>query len=125
MEPAHADPSCGLAEALGAEHIGAEEAGRLEHGEAVVRLGGEVHDDVDTVLLQVAGDLVGVADVGLDERHPIEAVDVLPHPGVGQHVESDDVIVRVLVTPVADEVRADEPGRTGDEDRAHENQRGR
>ena len=37
-------------------------------------------------------------------------------PGVREQVERDDVVVGVLLSPVADEVRADEPGGAGDED---------
>ena len=36
--------------------------------------------------------------------------------GVGEQVERDDVVVRMALEPVADEVRADEAGRAGDEE---------
>ena len=85
----------------------------IEHGEAVVRLGGEVDDDVDLVLGERARREVEVGDVALDERHVVGHV--LAHARVREQVVGDDVILRVALAPVADEVRADEPGGAGDE----------
>ena len=61
----------GLEQRLRAEHVGAEEASRVEHREAVVRLGGEVHDHVDRLALEHRGDEIEVADVALDERDAV------------------------------------------------------
>ena len=59
---------------------------------------------------------VAVADVSLHEDDPVlDGREALPVSGVGQQVVGDDVVVRVLLEPVVDEVRADEAGRAGDE----------
>ena len=79
-----------------------------------MRLGGEVDDDVDLLLRQHALDELEVADVALDEAH-VEPIEVAPVAGVGEQVERHDVVVGVLLEPVADEVRADEAGGAGDE----------
>ena len=49
----------------------------------------------------------------------LDVVEVGAVAGVGEQVERDDVVVRMALEPVADEVRADEPGAAGDE-QAHE-----
>jgi hypothetical protein len=71
------------------------------------------------VLLEHLLDGVGVADVGLHERHAVDAVDVLAHAGVREGVQGDDVIAAMSFDPVSDEVGADESGCAGDQDRAH------
>ncbi len=105
-----------LGQGLGAEHVGPEEPGRVEDGQAVVRLGGEVDDHVDLVLGQGLGHRLEVADVALDEVHPaLQVVEVGQVPGVGEHVEGHHGVLGVVVDPVPDEVRADEAGAAGDE----------
>ena len=117
VEAADADPLRRLEQGLGAEDVGAEEAAGVDDREAVVRLGREVHDDVDALLAQQTLGQVEVADVALDERErALDVGEALPVPGVGEQIEDDDVVVRVLHRPVAGEVRADEPGAAGDED---------
>ena len=62
---------------------------------------------------------VEVADVALDEDDPVLDVgQVGPVAGVGEHVVGDDMVVGVLLDPVADEVRPDEAGTPGHE-KAH------
>ncbi len=56
-----------------------------------------------------------IADVALDETHR-EAFEVAPVAGVGEQVEREQVVFRVALGPVADEVRADEPGRARHEE---------
>ena len=80
-----------------------------------MRLGREVDDDVDALLREHALDELEVADVALDEPH-VEPVEVAPVAGVGEQVERDDVVVGMALEPAADEVRADEAGRAGDEE---------
>ena len=54
-----------------------------------------------------------------DEDDPVVDVgEALAVARVGEQVVGDDVVVRVPLEPVADEVRADESGRAGDEDAA-------
>jgi hypothetical protein len=110
------DPPARLQQPLGAEHVGGEEPLRVEHREAVVRLGGEVHHDVDAVLPQQRLDGRQVTDVAVDEGDPLaHAVQVGGVAGVRQRVQRDDAVGRVPAGPVVDEVRADEAGRAGDE----------
>ena len=81
-----------------------------------MRLGREVHDDVDLLLAQRPLGELAVADVPLDEDDPVlDGREALPVARVGQQVVGDDVVVRIALEPVVDEVRADEPGRAGDE----------
>ncbi len=58
--------------------------------------------------------VVEVADVADREPHA-EPVEVARVAGVGQLVQRHHVIVRMAFEPPMDEVRADEPGRAGDE----------
>src|SRR5206468_10742269 len=59
---------------------------------------------------------VAIADVPMDEDDPVlDACQVGAVAGVRQEVVDDDVIVRIPLAPVVDEVGADEPGSTGDE----------
>ena len=68
----------------------------------------------------VAQRLLGELDVGdvalRRTRSGPRRREALAVARVGEQVVGDDVVVRVTLEPVADEVRADEPGRAGDED---------
>ena len=94
-----------------------EEQARIDDREAVVRLGGEVDDDVDRVLAEA------FSTSSMSAMSPCTNVIALLVPrevravsGVRQEVERDDRVVRMPLEPVVDEVGADEPGRAGDED---------
>ena len=101
---------------LGPDHVRAEEAARVDDGEAVVRLGGEVDDDLGALVLEEPAPEVGVGDVALDERDPLlDVLEVRAVARVGEEVERDHLVLRVPVEPVVDEVRADETGRAGHE----------
>ena len=71
------------------------------------------------VLPHHLSDGVGVTDVCMDERRA-EPVEVLAHTGVGERVEGDDMVVGVVLPPVAHEVGTDESGGAGDEDCGHD-----
>jgi hypothetical protein len=108
--------ACRFEERLGPHRVGPEEERRVEYRIAVVGLGGEVHDRVDVLGLEDLLDLPLLADVALDER------DAVPHVGevglvarIRQQIEGDDVVVRPLRCPVADEVRSDEARCSCDE----------
>ena len=117
VKPVDAGRARGFEQGLGAEDVGAEEATRIDDGEAVVRLGSEVDDRVELLLAQHALGELAVADVSFDEDDPVvHVLEACSVARVGEQVEDDDVIVRVPLEPVADEVRADEPGAAGDED---------
>ena len=116
VEPRYARrPSC-LEQRLRPEHVRPEEPRRVDDREAVVRLGREVDDGVDPLLAKRLLGELAVADVSLHEDDPVlDRREALPVAGVGQQVVGDDVVVRMLLEPVVDEVRADEAGRAGDE----------
>ena len=88
-------------------------SGRVLHRQRIVRLGREVDDHVELVLGQRLLGELEVGDVALHEGNALR--DVLAHARVREQVVGDDVVVRPLLEPVADEVRADEAGRAGDE----------
>ena len=116
MEPGHAVTSGSLGEGLGAEHVGPEESGRVEDGQAVVRLGGEVDHHVDLVLGQRLGHDLEITDVPLDEHDPILDISQIgPVPRIGEHVVGHHHVVGVVLHPVTHEVRADEAGPPGHE----------
>ena len=106
-----------------AHHIGLEEGFRLDDRAAVVGLGGKVDDRVHGLTAKGRQGHVVVAYVAVHEG---VAVAVLFHVvqarrvgGVGEQVVVHDTVVRVVGEPVADEIRADETGTAGDEDRGH------
>src|SRR5581483_5492199 len=68
VEALHTDAARRLEERLRAEDVRPEEADRFDDGEAVVRLGGEVHDDVDRLGLEQALAELEVRNVAFDER---------------------------------------------------------
>ena len=104
-------------EGLGPDHVGAEEESRVERGPAVVGLRREVHHDIDPLLMQGRHHGVEVGDVGMDEvDRTLKLGQVGAVPGVGEGVVDDHVITRVLVDPVVDEVRPDEPRPSGDKE---------
>ena len=89
-----------LEHGLGPEHVGPEEPARVEHGQAVVGLGGEVHDRVDLVLAEGLEGELAVADVAVDEGDPVLDVGQAgPVPGVGEGVVGDHGVVGVLLAP--------------------------
>ena len=117
MEPRDTVASGRLRQGLGAHHVGLEEPRGIEDRQAVVGLGGEIHDHVDVVLGQCGRHHLEIPDVTPDERDAVlDIVEVRPVPGVGQHVEGDHGVVGVALDPVADEVGADEPGAAGHEE---------
>ena len=117
MEALHADPPGRLQQRLGAQGVGAEEATGVDDGVAVVRLGREVHDDVDGVVVQRALGQLLVADVALHEGElALDGGQVVAVAGVGEQVVDDHLVARVVGQPVVHEVRADEPGAAGDEE---------
>ena len=105
-----------LEQRLRAEDVRAEEARRVDHREAVVRLGGEVDDDVDLLLREQPLGSSRSPMSPSTSRSASTSARVRAVAGVRQEVEDDDVVVRMPLEPVADEVRADEAGSAGDEE---------
>ena len=119
MEAGHAGLAGSFQHGLGADHVGAEEQPRVEHGQAVVGFGGEVDDGVDPLLPDGLLGLSAVADITLDEDDPVLDVGQIGSvAGIGEHVVGNNVVVGVLFDPVADEVRPDESG-TSRHEKAH------
>ena len=105
-----------LEKELRAENVRTSEQARVEHREAVVRLRGEVDDGVDGLVGERLRREVEVGDVALHEHDPVLDIrEARAVAGVGEEVVDDDVVVRVALEPVVDEVRADEAGSAGDE----------
>lgn len=116
--------AAGLEHVEEADEVALEVGTRILDGVAHARLGGEVHHDVEAVLGEQALDEGGVAQVAAHEGEAAVGV------GLGQHaqarvldagvivavevVETDDHTVRLL-EQLLDEERADEAGRSGDE----------
>ncbi len=114
---AQAPPARRLEQDDRSHHVRPEEAGRIDDGVAVVRLGGEVHDRVDLLGVEHLVEAGRVGDVALGEDDPVaEVAQVREVARVGERVVGDDVVVGALGRPVAHEVRADEPGGAGDEE---------
>ena len=119
VEPCDADLAGRLQQRLGPEHVGAEEQSRVENGQTVVGLGREMDDGVDLLVTQRLLGQGAVTDVTLDEDDGIFDVgQIRSVAGVGEHVIGDDVVLRMLFDPVADEVRPDETGSSRHE-KAH------
>jgi hypothetical protein len=80
-----------LEHGLGPEDVGPEEQARIEDGQAVVGLGGEVDDRVDPISgPQVFSGAVPVADVPWTKDDPVLDVgQVGPVAGVGEGVVGD------------------------------------
>ena len=117
VEPLHLDRARRLEQRLRTERVRAEEAARVDDGEAVVRLGREVHDHLDALVLAECSRRARVADVTLDEHDSVlDRGQVRPVAGVRQQVVDDDMVVRVALEPVVDEVGADKAGPARDEE---------
>ena len=84
-----------------------------------MRFGGKVDHGVDGLAAHRLLGRDGVADVCLDEHDPVLDVgQVGSVAGVGEDVVDDDMVLGVLLDPVAGEVRPDETGTSRDE-KAH------
>ena len=81
-----------------------------------MRLGGEVHDDVDLLVFEGLGHRVQVPDVAFDKGDPVLQVgQVGPVAGIGEHVVGDHPVVGMPIGPETDEIRPDEAGTAGDQ----------
>ena len=118
MEAVDPDAASRLEQRLRADDVGAEERPGVDHGQAVVRLGGEVHDDVDPF-----------APAPARRARSRRCRPVRTRCGPRRHRGWDGGVVsrssttawsRVVFDPVPREVRSDEAGAAG-----HENVHGR
>ncbi len=116
VEPGHLGLTGGLEHGLGPDDVGPEEPAGVDHGQAVVGLGGEMDDRVDVVRPQGLEGELPVAHVAVDEGDPVLDVgQVGAVPGVGEGVVGHDVVVGVLLHPVTDEIGPDKACTAGDE----------
>lgn len=116
--------TAGLEHVEEADEVALEVGTRILDGVAHARLGGEVHHDVEAVLGEQALDEGGVAQVTAHEGESAVCVGLGKHAQAGvldagvvvavEVVETDDHIVGLL-EQLLDEERADEAGRSGDE----------
>ena len=75
-----------------------------------VRLGGKVHDRIDSLALHDFLHRFAIADVALDERKLLAVCDGLQTgnvAGVSKRIEADNDVGRVMLHPVLDEIAAD------------------
>ena len=112
----------GLQQAERAHHIGAGKGEGVFDGAVHVAFCGQVNHAVDVVLLHEGAHLVEVADIGLHEgvvRLVLYILEVSEIAGVGEGVQVDDAVLRVLVDEEAYNVGADEACAAGDENVFH------
>lgn len=116
--------AAGLEHVEEADEVALEVCTRVFDGVADARLGGEVHHDVEAVLSEQALDEGGVAQVAAHEGEAAVCVGLGQHAQAGfldtgvvvavEVVEADDGVIGLL-EQLLDEERADEAGRSGDE----------
>lgn len=120
----HRVVAAGLEHVKEADEVALQVGARVLDGVADSRLGGEVHHNVEAVLSEKTLDEGGVAQVAAHEGEAAVGV------GLGQHaqacvldtgvvvavevIEADDCVIGLL-EQLLDEERADEAGRSGDE----------
>ena len=100
----------------GALNVGAKEGGGIGDGVVVVALGGEM--DAGVGFRKEAIDQVRIADVAMHEGHAlrIAACEVLAVARIGEGVEHRDLNSGLVVEHPMNEIGADEPGPSGDDD---------
>src|SRR5438552_14171315 len=104
----------GLKERLCADDVRLHEGAWIDDGPTVVRLGGEIHDDVRPRSPYCIPHGVDVRDIGAKELVTLAVVafdvrECCAIPGVREEIDVHDLIRPVAAEPVADEVGADEP----------------
>ena len=83
-----------------------------------------MHHGVDFLFFEQFWDQRAVANVTVDEavvRAFLDAGQVFRIAGIGERVQIDDAIFRMMLAPVMNEVGADEAGAAGDEYGFHVN----
>ena len=82
-------------------------------------LGREMDDRVDAVIGDQGGDARRILDVAFDEMDAVQALQIGAIARISERVEHDDPVLRMGLSPEADEVRADEAGASGHEKISH------
>lgn len=103
------------------DDIRLDEGIRFDDGTIHVTFGREVYDCINLVFAKKSIDQYPVADVSMDEPEP----GVVPHrletceiSRVGQRIEHNDPIPRMLPQPALHEIRTDKAGAAGNQQRA-------
>ena len=96
--------------------VGAKKGGGIGNGIVVVALCGEM--DAGVGFREEAIDQVRIADVAVHEGHAlrIAACEVLAVSRIGEGVEHRDMSIGLVVEHPMNEIGADEPGPSGDDD---------
>ena len=108
--------SRGLKETQRAKDIGLGKRERILDGAVDMALGGKVDHPVDHIVPEDLEDRVEVADVSLHEDvvgGVFNIFEIGKVARIGQFVEVDDAVVRILVDEPADNMVADEAGTAG------------
>ena len=101
-----------------ADDIGLDKCARAHDRSVNVRLGREMHNRVDLLVAQQGLNRLLVDDIAFDESIlfvPRDGLETAEIAGIGQRIENDEAIFRILVHPVMHEVSADKTGAAGDE----------
>ena len=104
-----------LEKRVGANHIVRRVLKGVVEGVVDVRLGGEMDDVVNRILIQDVEDEVLTGDIPLDELVAGIGCDIRHVSAIVQAVDVHDVCRRVRLENIIDEVRSDEAAPAGDE----------
>src|SRR5687768_4719732 len=107
---------------MGAANVRIDERVGPVDGAVDVGFRRKMHDGVDTLALHDLSHRVSIADVRLDEREAGVVGDGLEArkiPRVRKRIQAYDRIAGMMLDPVMNEVRADEAGRSRDEQSTH------
>ena len=111
--------AAGVEQHARADDVRLQEDLRILDGAVDMRLRREVDDDVRLLLLEDAVDRTAVCDVRADELEVLllhRILERLEVARIRQLVDADDVVTRMLLEHVVDEVRANEAGTAGHDD---------
>lgn len=111
--------AAGVEQHARADDVRLQEDLRILNGAVDMRFRCEVNDDVRLLLLEDAVDRPAVCDVRADELEVLllhRILERLEVARIRQLVDADDVVTRMLLEHVVDEVRANEAGTAGHDD---------
>src|SRR5690606_17467228 len=112
----------GFQKGVSTHYICIDEGIRAGNGAIDVAFSSKMHNGVDIVLLDQFLDQGLIADVASDEVKALTVPDILEVPGVagiGEGVQSDDPVLRILAQPEMGKVRTNESGSAGDQYTSH------
>src|SRR6185437_15793577 len=104
-----------LQQLVSAPHVGIDERIRTVDRAIDVRFRGKVHDGVDSFALDNLVHRIAVSNVSLHKREMsilCEWLEARKVTGIRQSVQSDDLVIWMVLRPELDEVAADKTGRS-------------